>query len=342
MSGLRTLLVVALAGLAAVPACKSEDETLPIPAADTKATAKFDRNNILDLATLTDVESIDVTLVQRFFAVAPYGQPSFLETYQSNGIRAADAVVAAARNYRINPIVFLAFAEAAQSLIASRTYPFPPQRVEYVFGCGCVAQNNCLPSYAGFDRQVDCLGQQLRSSIDTIRNSETSRTSSGWGTNVPMTTLDNLKVTPENEATAALYDRTPRVNEGGRDGTWLFWSVLDLYKEKLGYSGPVGNVDGRWIGDPCAFDTACAIENAICATNYQDGLCTVACNGACQTDPNKAAAYCTAFRESGFCLPICNPNASGACREGYTCTSVAGLGESKASEYVCSPTTTAN
>lgn len=293
----------------------------------------FDRNSIADPARFTDFETLDVTSVQRFFARTPYGRPSFLETYQSNGVRAADAIISAARQYRINPLVFLVFAQTVQGLVGERNYPFPPDRVEYVFRCGCLQSTQCLPQLAGFDRQVDCLGQVLRASIDEIKVHGV--TSTGWGPDKTSITLDNLKVTPDSDATAALYERTPRVNEGAPGGTWVFWNVWNLYASKLDYAGSGGSVDGRWIGEPCVADGSCGLEGGICATDYQDGLCTVSCIGQCPTQASRPESFCVKFRDGGFCFPVCNP-AAPACRQGYKCVRVQGFVSSE-SQHVCSP-----
>jgi hypothetical protein len=293
----------------------------------------FDRNAIVDPASFTDTETLDAKAVQRFLGKTPYGRPSFLETYQSNGVRAADAIISAARQYRINPLVFLVFAQTTQGLVGERNYPFPPERVEYVFRCGCLAAKDCLPQLAGFDRQVDCFGRMLREAIDEIKLFET--TASGWGPNKTSLTLDNVKVTPDNEATAVVYDRIPRVAEGKPGGTWAFWNIWNLYAPNLDYAGPIGNFDGRWIGEPCAADASCGVEGAICATNYPDGLCTVSCDGSCPTQPSRPDSFCAKFRDRGFCLTICNP-AAPQCRQGYQCRRVQGV-SADASEHVCSP-----
>lgn len=325
-------------GVVAIAACSSDPETGVLQAADTSKPEgeipPFDRNTIVDSASFLDVETIDVSAIQRFLSKTPYSRPSFLETYQSNGVRASDAILKSARQYGINPIVFLVFAEATQGLVGERNYPFPPERVEYVFGCGCLQADNCLPNLAGFDRQVDCLGHALRTAIDDMKISET--TASGWGPDHTSTTLDGVKVTPTNEVTAALYDRTPRVNEGQAGGTWIFWNIWNLYTPKLEYSGPVGSVAGRWIGEPCAVAEVCGgVKDAICATNYPDGLCTVACTGQCPSDPSKPETFCAKFPDGGYCFPVCNL-AAPACRKGYTCKRVAGLGSGD-SKPVCSP-----
>jgi hypothetical protein len=337
---LRSVLTLGLvSGLLVVSACGDDPPVTVLQPLDFAKpegeVGPFDRNSIVDPLAFTDSESYDVAAVQQFLRMTPYGRPSFLETYQSNGVRAADAIVNVARQYRINPLVFLVFAQTTQGLIGERNYPFPPERVEYVFRCGCLQAKECLPALAGIDRQMDCLGRALRASIEEIRANET--TSTGWGPDVVSLTLDNLKVTPDSDATAALYNRTPRVAEGQAGGTWIFWNVWNQYAEALGYFGPIGGGDGRWLGEPCETEAMCsAVEGAICADNYPDGLCTVSCDGQCPTQPSKPASFCAKFGDgSHYCLPICNP-AAPTCREGYTCQLSPGVGNGE-QEHVCSP-----
>lgn len=331
-------LALTLSAVVVAPACSDEEKKTSLQPQDFAKpegeVGAFNRNIIVDPAAFLDADTLDTPAIQRFLGKTPYARPSFLETYQSNGIRAADAIVSAARQYRINPLAFLVFAEVTQGLVGERNYPFPPERVEYVFNCGCLQKGNCLPHLAGFDRQVDCLGRQLRNAIDQIKlNAETT---TGWGPNKTSVTLDGLKVTPDNDATAALYDRTPRVNENEAGGTWVYWNVWNLYAFKLQYTGPVGNTDGRWIGEACVADGACGgAEGAICASNYPDGLCTVPCKGQCPSQPSKPETFCAKFRDNGFCFPVCNPSAP-VCRQGYKCARVVGVSKGE-SKFVCSP-----
>lgn len=199
----------------------------------------FDPSTIVSSDEFIDFAALDTAAVQKFFGSTPYDtRRSFLETYQSNGIRASEAVTAAARRYEINPLVFLVFAQTTQGLVSARTYPFPAERVEYVFGCGCLKVNDCLPELAGFDRQVDCLGSALRVALDDIALDGV--TASDWGPDLASLTLDRVEVTPTNDATAAIYARTPRVNVGAAGGTWAFWNVWRLYAEGIGYFGAIG------------------------------------------------------------------------------------------------------
>jgi hypothetical protein len=340
MSRLRGFFLgIAGALLALAPACSEETERtvyqeldLKLPEGEERV---FDRNNLVDSPSFTDDVGLDVVQIQRFLGKTPYDRPSFLETYQSNGVRAADAISRAARTYKLNPLVFLVFAQTAQGLVGERTYPFPTDRVEYVFNCGCLRPGQCQPELAGFDRQVDCLGRRLRTYLDEIVSGQ--QTASGWGPEKTSTTLDGVKVTPENEATAAIYAETPRVHEGKDGGSWLFWNVWNLYVAGTEYAGPIGGTAGTsLLGEPCSADASCSYEMAICATNYPGGLCTRACDGDCPQAIDQPPSFCVGFAAGGFCLPTCSPGAP-ACREGYTCVRLRrqGATDDADSAFVC-------
>jgi hypothetical protein len=331
-----------LAALA--PACSSDPDSSFLQAVDLQQAEgvelAFDRNSIVDSAQFTDIDGLDVSAIDAFFIrnKSPYKRSSFLATYQSNGVRAADAIMRASRTYHINPLAFLVYAQAAEGLVSATEYPFPPSRVEYVFRCGCLQEDDCLPDLAGFDRQVDCLGRQLRVALDEI--AANGLTASNWGPDHTSLTLDGRKVTPIDDATAAIYDHLPVVAEGKGGGSWLFWNVWNLYAVAIDYFGPLGGeVGSGGIGDGCTSDAQCGFEGGTCAANYPDGMCTLACNGSCPTNPDAVEGFCVDFQENGgFCLPVCNPGAS-ACRPGYKCQRLArfGGGGGDDSQYVCFP-----
>ena len=76
----------------------------------------FDRNNVLPTESFVDATSLDAEAIDRFLQKTPYERPSFLATYQSNGVRAADAIARAARTYNINPLAFLVFGESLTAI----------------------------------------------------------------------------------------------------------------------------------------------------------------------------------------------------------------------------------
>jgi len=297
----------------------------------------FERDNVIDLATLTDWQSISVDDVQRFLHQTTYRRSSFLDTYQSNGVRGADAIMKAAVAHRINPLVLLARAQADQGLIGESLYPVPPYRVEYAFGCGCPGQGPCAPALAGFDLQVDCLARQLRKSLDELE--EKGATAGGWAPGVGAKTLDGQTVTPLDAGTCALYQYTPAVHEKKPGGTWVFWTIFQKYALKLDYVGPIGGQGPTsWIGDGCRSEADCAVDGAVCQTAYPGGLCTRDCaRTSCPASPGRTPTFCANVEESGSCLAACDPNVSASCRSGYQCLSIESFTQAGVRQFVCMP-----
>ena len=331
----------ALVVMIAAAACsKNPSETPGLQAQDLSSLpgASFDPNEIVDLGSFVDTQSIPSAVVQQFLELTPYDKESFLATYSSNGVRAVDAIMAASVSYSLNPLVFLVAAEAAEGLVADIDYPIgSPADVEYVFGCGCASgHTDCDPSLAGFDVQVDCFGRALRASLSQVASQ--GQTAGGWGPSAEKATLDGVTVTPVDASTAALYQYTPYVKTNATGGNWMFWNLWQKYATAMNYAGgaPVPPT-GAWIGDACSSNGTCSYTGGGCATNYPGGLCTASCTGTCPSDPSKVAAFCADFQsQGGFCLPVCNPSAP-ACRKGYACQQVAEFGDATQSAYACVP-----
>ncbi len=314
-------------GVVLLVACGKSSESTVLQGDDLKVTpdTTFDPNEIVDPGSFQDTLTFDAVAIQRFLARTPYKHPSFLESYQSNGVSAAQAIYRAASIHGINPMVLLVRAEMDQGLVGSEDYPFPPSRVEYVFNCGCPGVGmKCDPALAGFDRQADCLARKLRASLDEIRDHGV--TAGNWGPGQEGVTLDGKHVTPADPSTAALYQYTPVVGEGSK-GNWLFWNIWQNYALFLQYDGPIGPPSGQgsWIGDGCASDATCVAPGSFCATNFPGGMCTAACTADdCPADPDKPQSFCAEFgsNKGGYCLPVCNPGVPGTCRAGYDCKPV--------------------
>jgi hypothetical protein len=324
-------------GLVVASCSKSSSETPVLQASDLVASdSGFDPNEIVDLGSFTDTEALDATAVGEFLSRTPYGYPSFLATYDSNGVAAADAIATAAAKYTLNPLVFLTRAEMDQGLVGASSYPSTPSRVEYVFGCGCDGEGNCDPNYAGFDVQVDCLGASLRDDLDAITTN--GQTAGGWAPMVSLTSVDGFAVIPQDASTAALYQYTPVVAAGQAGGNWLFWNIWQNYAGAIGYAGPVGTMPGgAWIGDPCTAGAMCGYEGGACATNYPDGLCTAECTGSCPQENGEALAFCASYNSAGYCLPVCNTSVPASCRTGYSCKSVEQFNDATMTANVCVP-----
>ncbi|WP_394842494.1 hypothetical protein LZC95_36170 [Pendulispora brunnea] len=317
--------------------CAKSSEDSPLEASDlvTLEDAKFDANSIMEPAVLEDTQAFDAAAIQRFFERTPYRRPSFLATYQSNGVRASDAIYRAAVANRINPFVMIVRAQALQGLVGTQFYPFPASRVEYAFRCGCSSDTTCDPAQAGFDRQANCLARKLRQNLDAIASG--GETAGGWAPGRASTTLDNQKVTPKDASTAALYQENPAVSAGKGD-IWLFWNIWQNYAAFLQYIGPTGGGgQGAWIGEACKGDSNCIAPGATCATSFPNGgMCIASCTDGCPSEVGRPESFCADFGEQGgYCLPKCNPSVPGSCRKDYECRAIYQYGSKTVSENVC-------
>jgi hypothetical protein len=312
-------IVAVLAGCALASACESAKTTSSLLPLDLEPAqgVPFDPDEIIPEAAFIDSSTLGAIQIQDFLNLTPYGSPSFLATYQSSGILAANAIADAAASYGINPIVFLVRAEVAGGLVGAQRYPLPASQVEYVFGCGCTSPTTCDASFAGFDKQVDCLGDALRTSLDQIASA--GATAGGWAPGVAAVTLDGDHVTPADASTAALYQYDPIVGQGKSDN-WLVWNIFQLYANALMYAPPPTSSDDATaeVGDPCFTASDCAIGSPICWTGakYPGGLCTSSCNGSCPGSDS----FCADFSGSGYCLAVCNSTDPASCRTGYACS----------------------
>jgi hypothetical protein len=329
-------LVVGVATLS-VACSKPSTESSVLQAADLQSDGTaFDPDEIVASGPMQDQSALGSPAVLAFLKSTPYGQPSFLATYESHGVGASDAIVTAAHRYALDPLIFLVRAQMDQGLVGSPTYPSPASRVEYAFGCGCAAPGDCDAAYAGFDVQADCLGAALRESLDAV--AATGKTDGGWGPGIASTTLDGVQVTPKDDSTAALYQYTPLVAASQPGGNWLLWNLFRKYAAAVGYGKDAGN-STPWVGDGCTGSAACVLGSTqgTCATQFPGGLCTLACTTSCPSMAGRAQTFCADFgSQGGYCLVVCNPG-DPQCRPGYTCKSVLPAGGTGASQAVCFP-----
>jgi hypothetical protein len=190
----------------------------------------FNGNAVLSDEELTADRGRSAPEIAAFLRATPYGYPSFLGTYRSNRVDAAQAIAAAAKTHRISGVVLVALVQLEAQLVSERHYPNPSARVELTFRCGCQGER-CDPDMAGFDRQIDCAARRLREAFDAAAEGE--RTSKGWAVGTRKVTEDDYEVKPSNAATAAIYELVGKLDEE-QGGAWL----LALLHAKYGASIP--------------------------------------------------------------------------------------------------------
>ncbi len=147
---------------------------------------------------------------------------------------AADFIYERAVQNKINPKFILVLLQKEQSLI---TNPSPTQRnLDFATGYGCPDSGSCSERWRGFAKQVNSATLQFR---DYMENPQNYRYRVGQ----IYTFVDNklnvgqvtTLVTPQNQATAALYNYTPHVY----NGNFNFWR---LWREWFTYSYPTGSL----------------------------------------------------------------------------------------------------
>lgn len=310
-----------------VGACAKAEESSHLFAQDFEPpenAEEFDPNAIISIEELTDVsvraDTLRAFLTYRTFDKTrknPYGRDSFLSTYYSNGLSATDALLNAAEQYNVNPLVLLVRAEIEQGLIGLEFYPVDdPARVEYVFRCGCAGPSSCDPAYAGFDKQVDCLARQYRIIMNDMDQTG-GVTSGGWAKQREGRTIDAKTVTPNDDGTAVAYQFDPRVGDR-KSGNQLFWTIWKNYVKASGYQ-PNGAVrTGAWIGEPCIRDEQCKSigPEAVCVTSYPGGMCTIPCRPDCPKRESRPEAKCIDTGQGTYCFQTCSQATSASCRNG--------------------------
>jgi hypothetical protein len=192
--------------------------------------AVFDKNTIMTNAVFATTGAVDGTAVQQFLEASPYGTRSWLADETLGGARFSDAIVVIGQQYGIDPIVLLARMQAESSLVSATAKP-SASRVAFALGCGCPDASGCSSTYAGLGEQLRCAGDVL-----STQYGDSQRGAGEWDTGKARSTGDHYRVTPSDDATAALYAYTPWVLVGS-GGNWLVWNVTRKYLKHFDQAG---------------------------------------------------------------------------------------------------------
>ena len=281
--------------------------------------SSFSRTAVMEDSFFLNADAVDTAAVQAFFERGPYdGARSFLADLRVSGVSAASALVTAARNEGLNPVLLVARMQVEKGLVSLARNP-GGNRVDYAFGCGCPDNRSCNSAYRGLDKQLACAARTLRRGYDD--------SVAGDGTFVKgraNRTLDPITLTPANHATASLYTYTPWVQQG-RGGNWLVWNVTLRHARHFASQGTLNASSGgnagvpappasggppavvhSWIGDRCGADADCDFgdRQGLCAS----GRCALSCEGLCPDRAGTAPTFCVdsvlfGISGGGLCAP---------------------------------------
>lgn len=140
---------------------------------------------------------------------------------------ATDIILDAARTFNLNPQLLLVTLQKEQSLVED---PSPSQNqldwaMGYAICDSCSKSDPRLQTYKGFGNQVYQAARNFRESyLQKLESSGTTK--SGYGPGI-QTRIDETVLTPQNNATAALYTYTPHLH-----GNFNFMSIWNRWFTK--------------------------------------------------------------------------------------------------------------
>ncbi|MBI2484258.1 hypothetical protein HYV71_03685 [Candidatus Uhrbacteria bacterium] len=191
--------------------------------AQTTFALTFQPNAILSDEEFFDANSMDADSIQRFLE----RRESALATYTARDIdgvtkRAADIIWRASKTHGISPKVLLVLLQKEQSLIENKK----PSQYSFDWATGyarcdsCSATDPIVAAYKGFVSQIEKAA--WRKKYYTLEPQK-FRFHPG-----EMQMVDGYPITPNNWATAVLYNYTPHLR-----GNFSFWKIWNRYFAKV-------------------------------------------------------------------------------------------------------------
>ncbi len=198
--------------------------------------ASFNPNYILSNQELTDYQSMSLGAIQRFLN----SKSGILKNYQTKDIdgkkkTAAEIIFQASQRYKINPQVILTLLQKEQSLIDNPR----PTSYNLDWACGYHRPTGSDPNdpklqpYKGFAVQVDGAAATFRWYIDHYPTPWLRIAGKTYN-------FDGHLITPQNMATAALYNYTPHYQ-----GNYQFWKIWQKWFVKIYPDGTLLQAEGE-------------------------------------------------------------------------------------------------
>jgi hypothetical protein len=184
----------------------------------------FNQNLIITDLDMLDSNAMTISEIQNFInaqngALATYIDPA---TNQS----AFWTIWSISQEYAINPKFLMVLIQKEQSLM---TDPAPDQsQYDWAAGFSCYG-GSCMEQYRGFTMQLRSAANKYVNNYIKQLN-ETNCTFTNWCIGEPKMTQDEILVTPQNRATAALYTYNPYRGgtyvDGNKVGAnYNFWKI---------------------------------------------------------------------------------------------------------------------
>lgn len=203
------------------------------------AAVKFDRNYIISDEEMLDSGSMTLSEIEAFLkAKGGYISKNKFKNYRGDYKTAAEIIYEAANNYdcegtglsttatraemakyckpaAINPKLLIVLLQKEQSLI-EETAPRQSQ-LDWATGYGCPDGQACNTRWKGIGKQINSASLQF---FDYMQHPSHYPYVAGRTYNVTNTGRAPLQITPQNQATASLYNYTPHV----------YWGNFNFFK----------------------------------------------------------------------------------------------------------------
>ncbi len=185
------------------------------------AFADFNAENIISDQEILNQSAMSLAEIDAFLRAKGGFIANYIVT-DPNGqtMSAAQAIYDRAINNHVNPQFILVLLQKEQSLIEDKS---PTQsQLDWAAGYGCPDGGGCNDRWRGLWKQINSASLQFRDYMD---NPHLYRYRAGQTYTITNTGRDPMIVTPQNQATASLYNYTPHVY----NGNFNFWKIWQRY-----------------------------------------------------------------------------------------------------------------
>lgn len=201
------------------------------------ARADFDPNFIIGDQEIYDEASMSLEEITAFLNA----KGGFIATYtvtdpEGRSMSAAQAIYERSRANHVNPKFIMVLLQKEQSLIEDKS---PSQsQLDWAAGYGCPDGGGCNERWRGLWKQINSSSLQFRDYMD---NPQLYRYRVGQTYTIQNTGRPPMSVTPQNLATAALYNYTPHVY----NGNFNFWKIWQRFFARDYLNGSLLQVSGE-------------------------------------------------------------------------------------------------
>ncbi|MBU0636694.1 MAG: hypothetical protein ABH818_00500 [Patescibacteria group bacterium] len=201
----------------------------------------FNPNNIISDFEILDYTSMNLNDIKKFLQ----NKNSYLTNYScidpdKKTMSVPEIIYDRAINNKISPKLILVLLQKEQSLIEDNN---PNQKqLDWATGYGCPDNASCNQRWQGFWKQINSASLQFRDYMDNPHLYAYKANNTYTFTN-PYGTINKepVLVTPENQATAALYNYTPHVY----NGNYNFYKLWQRYFTNNYFDGSLLQAQGE-------------------------------------------------------------------------------------------------